>query len=399
MATLRSASALVVCPPAVSLHAFAYGPKRGLYLVGANHYIMAVLARRLIFLAATASKAWEPLAVDLAGHTPYLFAAALVLCEVTKLAVLLPALAFSHSQLHHQRVSWRTSALHYGLPSLSLAICNLCLGYAVPRLGALLYQIFFQLATVSATGLLAMALLSERITLGQWAALALLTVGSLGAIAARTSGGGGGGSNSDAGWPPPPAAVLSMVLGALALSLNTVLSERAARDAPSRSTLQKSVDISAWGVAATAVLFCVLHGADIATGAVASLLAGFGQPGPWLVIISIAAADLTMVVFCMADGLGANAYSVSRALAMVASVPLANAALGTRVSAAFAASSAAVAAGGYLFAYHKPERQPSAHRSRSDASLEIDTEPLMEGRTHAGAVELSVSDRSPREIE
>ena len=360
------------------------------------------LARRLIFVAATASKAWEPLSVDLAGHTPYLFAAALVLCEVTKLAVLLPALALSQPlQQHQQHISWRTSALHYGSPSLSLAICNLCLGYAVPRLGALLYQIFFQLATVSATGLLAMALLSERVTAAQWAALALLTAGSLGAIAARTSGGGGGGGGStDAGWPPPAAAVLLTLLGAIALSLNTVLSERAARDAPNRSTLRQSVDISAWGVAATAVLLCGLHGVDVATGAT-SLLAGFGQPGPWLVIVSIAAADLTMVVFCMADGLGANAYSVSRALAMVASVPLAHLALGSRVSAAFAASSAAVAAGGYLFALHKPERQPLVHRSSDPclSSLASDTAPLMEGRTHAGAVELSVSDRSSREIE
>lgn len=352
--------------------------------------MLANVAQRLIFLAATASKAWEPLSVDLAGHTPYLFAASLVLCEVTKLVVLLPALALLAQPQQQHHISWRASALHYGSPSLALAICNLCLGYAVPRLGCLLYQIFFQLATVSATGLLAMALLSERVTAGQWAALALLTAGSLGAIAARTSGGDSG-SAADAGGPPPPAAVLATLVGAMALSLNTVLSERAARDAPRRSTLRQSVDISAWGVAATAVLLCVLHGADLATGAT-SLLAGFDQLGPWVVIVSIAAADLTMVVFCMADGLGANAYSVSRALAMVASVPMAQAALGTRVSAAFAASSAAVAAGGYLFAHHQPKRQPLV-KSRSDGSLASDTAPLMEDGTHdAGAVELSVSE-------
>ena len=62
---------------------------------------------------------------------------------------------------------------------------------------------------------------------------------------------------------------------------------------------------------------------------------------------------------------------------------------------------AAVAAGGYLFALHKPERQPLVHRSSDPclSSLASDTAPLMEGRTHAGAVELSVSDRSSREIE
>ena len=51
----------------------------------------------------------------------------------------------------------------------------------------------------------------------------------------------------------------------------------------------------------------------------------------------------------MVDGLGANAYSVSRALSMVATPLLAMAVLGSRVSAEFALASAVVAAGGYLF--------------------------------------------------
>ena len=95
-------------------------------------------SRQIIFLAATASKAWEPLSVAVAGDVPYVFATALVLCEAMKLVLLLPAVALSSARAGRGAgVSWRAAALHYGLPSLLLAICNLGLGYAVPRLGTL----------------------------------------------------------------------------------------------------------------------------------------------------------------------------------------------------------------------------------------------------------------------
>ena len=63
-----------------------------------------------------------------------------------------------------------------------------------------------------------------------------------------------------------------------------------------------------------------------------------------------------MTIFCMVDGLGANAYSVSRALAMVASLLLAFLALGSPVSPIFAACSIAVAGGGFLYARSRPPR-------------------------------------------
>ena len=95
-------------------------------------------SRQIIFLAATASKAWEPLSVAVAGDVPYVFATALVLCEAMKLVLLLPAVALSSARAGRGAgVSWRAAALHYGLPSLLLAICNLGLGYAVTRLGTL----------------------------------------------------------------------------------------------------------------------------------------------------------------------------------------------------------------------------------------------------------------------
>ena len=146
--------------------------------------------RQVIFLAATASKAWEPLSVAAAGDVHYVFATALVLCEAMKLLLLLPAVLLSSARAGRAAgVSWRAAALHYGLPSLLLGVCNLGLGYAVPRLGALLYQVVFQVSTVAATGALAVALLGQRLTAGQWGALGLLTVASIGAAHSRLGGG------------------------------------------------------------------------------------------------------------------------------------------------------------------------------------------------------------------
>lgn len=204
-------------------------------------------SRQLIFLAATASKAWEPLSVAVAGDVPYLFATALVLCEAVKLVLLLPAISLSPARAGRGAgVSWRAAALHYGLPSLLLAVCNLGLGYAVPRLGnaactnawalhgrrmcvpcalhvrvmrasdgrllphtgALLYQVVFQVSTVAATGTLAVAMLGQRLTAGQWGALALLTLAGIGAAQSRL----GGGSRED--MPPSADGLLAALIGA-----------------------------------------------------------------------------------------------------------------------------------------------------------------------------------------
>ena len=60
--------------------------------------------------------------------------------------------------------------------------------------------------------------------------------------------------------------------------------------------------MSAWGVGATSALLLLLHGREIARGTLAPL-GGFGAAAPWIVVASIAAADLSMTVFCTAAGL------------------------------------------------------------------------------------------------
>ena len=149
-----------------------------------------------------------------------------IIIKIMKLVLLLPAVLLSSARAGRGAgVSWRAAALHYGLPSLLLAICNLGLGYAVPRLGALLYQVVFQVSTVAATGALAVTLLGQRLSAGQWGALGLLTLAGIGAAQSRLSDAKG----DDA--PPSADGLLAALIGALALSLSTVLSERTASHA------------------------------------------------------------------------------------------------------------------------------------------------------------------------
>ena len=94
------------------------------------------------------------------------------MCEVVKLAALLPMLCLERGTLaasgtgaKRRSISRRAkayrSAVVYGTPAVALTICNLCLGHAVPRLGALLYQVVFQVASVLSTAALAWALLGQ----------------------------------------------------------------------------------------------------------------------------------------------------------------------------------------------------------------------------------------------
>ena len=100
----------------------------------------------LIFVAATLTKAWEPLAVAYAhgpgrGGYPFLFPTALVLCEALKLAVCELAQALKSPSSARPSLLTRSSALDFGVPAAFLAVTNHALGAAVPLLDPILYQV------------------------------------------------------------------------------------------------------------------------------------------------------------------------------------------------------------------------------------------------------------------
>lgn len=107
------------------------------------------LQSALVFVAAVLAKAWEPLAIGWGqgGRAHFQFAAVLVVCELLKL---LASLALLLTTCRGRRdaaalsPSWifeRSVAYSFGMPALFLAICNHMLGFAVPLLNPILYQV------------------------------------------------------------------------------------------------------------------------------------------------------------------------------------------------------------------------------------------------------------------
>ena len=132
-----------------------------------------------VYIAATLTKAWEPLSVAIAAHGRQLstlppFAAVLVVCEAIKLAAGVAALRSRPPRLCTQLLS-RASFRRFGVPAAFLALTNHVLGFAVPRLDPILYQTLFKGVNVMATALLTS--LWRPLGTARWSALATLLVG------------------------------------------------------------------------------------------------------------------------------------------------------------------------------------------------------------------------------
>ena len=119
------------------------------------------------------------MAVAARDATPYLFPTALILCEAAKLCLLLPAYALLGGRAAQQVTPQRSGApLMCGAPATSLLICNLCLGNVVPRLGALLYQVVFQVAS-RIDRILLLGPFSGSASTGQCSSLGVMTAETL----------------------------------------------------------------------------------------------------------------------------------------------------------------------------------------------------------------------------
>ena len=120
----------------------------------------------VVFCAATLAKAWEPLSVAYAAQDQGCsFAYLLVLCEGLKLSVTLTPLVFVANHEHTIWLFSKDSARGFGVPAAFLALTNHMLGFAIPRLDALLYQILFKSLSVVLTALLSRYMLGHRLHL------------------------------------------------------------------------------------------------------------------------------------------------------------------------------------------------------------------------------------------
>ena len=281
----------------------------------------------LIFVAATLTKAWEPLAVAYAhgpgrGGYPFLFPTALVLCEALKLAVCELAQALKSPSARPSLLT-RSSALDFGVPAAFLAVTNHALGAAVPLLDPILYQVVFKVLSVLTTGILARVWLRAPLTRAQWLALIMLLVGFFMALPAHDDGPDGAARPKSA--RRTATGLIITAVGALCFAIQAVWFERSSSAGARQPVLQQTACFAAWGLVANLALL-------LPTSAAASVEAGGNPLHGFTVracgaVAAIAAADLAMAPFFRA--LGANAYSFSRVLAMLVSTLMAVALLGS----------------------------------------------------------------------
>lgn len=325
-------------------------------------------ARVSIFLLATLSKSWEPLSValsqkDYTQPSLYPFAELLVVCEIIKLAVVLPPLLLLRTYDTGKSVGSallvlvaRETIAAFAAPAFFLALVNQALGYAVPRIDPMTYQVFKALSVV-AVAVLTKVLMPHRVLGGlRWGALAMLLVGAALCSDESSISSVGATTTHRREWFRGLAAALC---GALSFAMQAVWFDNAAERMPG-GPLQHMAAMALYGLVVNSVLLVVLHTRWVFVSLLTALhersplqLLIFGMSGADAVAAAaIAAADLTMGIFFSV--LGANAYSFSRVLALVLSAALADVVLGLSPSPRFVLGASAVATSGWV--YHEHER-------------------------------------------
>lgn len=307
----------------------------------------------LIFVAATLAKAWEPLAVSLIGysseHDPKVpFAGVLLLCEAAKLSVLLPATCLQRST---SMLSWHAAAV-LGVPAALLAVCNLCLGYAVPRLSPMLYQALFKAISVIVTAALSRLLLGQAI--GRMRAVALVVLLASAHICAESAREHQHQQQqermaTDAFADAWRSGLLAVLCGAVALALSSVWFELVTIERSSSSISADAAVMAVWGIVLYAALLGFTESRWLRRG---RLLRDARRADVLIAALSIAAADLTMLQFLATHS--SNAYSFSRVLALVLSSAIAVLAIGETLEPAFVVGAAGVCASGWVYREHEP---------------------------------------------
>ena len=258
-----------------------------------KRYEMGNLAWSIgIFIIATFTKAWEPLSVALSQQRvpPFPFSALLVLCETSKLIATMPIIWHGGGCVAVASLFSRESAAMLAPPAALLAVCNFGLGYAVPRLDPMSYQVVFKAVSVCATALFSRLLLRRTLGWIRYAALAFLIVG---AHLCSESPSHQSLRITSYEWR---AGLGALLCGACALALSTVWFERVVME-QSDSAVHHTTAMALWGLAFNVIVLCTVGVSDAPQLSHADIFAAF----------SIAAADLSMSGFLALHG--SNAYS------------------------------------------------------------------------------------------
>jgi drug/metabolite transporter (DMT)-like permease len=251
----------------------------------------------LIFILALSTKAWEPLSVVLsqknAQATP--FPIILMICDLLKLIFTFPIIIYKNTFTTKMICSYES--IYSFLPvSILLNICNLSLGYAIPRLDPMLYQIIFKAVSIYATVILSKLLLKYNIGCLRYISLIFLIIGAYICTESPSQT-----VNIPNQWYM---GIFGLFCGAFSLSLSTVLFECASENQNDR-IFENTGIIAIWSFCFNTCL-CIINWKYIAPNYY-DMIAAF----------SIGITDIIMTIFLTIHG--SNAYSYARVMALLLS--------------------------------------------------------------------------------
>ncbi|KAL3920565.1 MAG: hypothetical protein SGPRY_005206 [Prymnesium sp.] len=347
-----------------------------------------------VFALATLAKAWEPLSVAYAAPEQGVsFAALLILCEAIKLLLTIPLLIVLTRGLHMGQLCSKESVAWFGVPAAFLAITNHSLGFAIPRLDGLLYQVLFKSLSIVTTALLTTFFMQQKLKRVQWGAIMLLLLGS---FVCEAEGVISPSESTVSRSASRLAGLLAVLVGAVCFALQAVYFERAAGisekpeshhfEAPAQAwyllgsksadlkathTIRQIVALAWWGLCVNSLIYAGIEGPSLLLHARARM--HFPTIRGWIVACSIAAADVSMAVFLTV--LGSNAYSFSRVLALLVSSVIAAFFLQQPLTPIFACGASLVALSAWV--YREPDAAARFFRTTvsSDVSHRVEPAP------------------------
>lgn len=308
-----------------------------------------------VFAAATVSKALEPIAVGRSSHRtdgsyPYSVGWAIVVIEMTKLAVCAVALLVQLRTVaseHERSALVKLDAVQLArlaIPGLLLALTNWLMFAALSALDPLLYQVVIKAVIITSTAALSHVVLRKPLRRAQWVALMALVVGCIIATIPDLR------ALSAAAASSTIRGLCFAVAASVCFALQGVYFELVSNETEGRgqSIWWQSIQGGVYGVLANIVLLVMLGDTSIGQRSTTSSAECFSiSPAGWRAILVVSAADITMNLAFKT--LGANTYSFVRAGSFVLSVGVSTLMLQAVPSVGFCVGAAVVVLAGERF--------------------------------------------------
>eukprot|EP01064_Diplonema_japonicum_P000679 TRINITY_DN10443_c0_g3_i7.p3 TRINITY_DN10443_c0_g3~~TRINITY_DN10443_c0_g3_i7.p3 ORF type:complete len:347 (+),score=96.03 TRINITY_DN10443_c0_g3_i7:1336-2376(+) len=256
--------------------------------------------------------------------TKYLSSTAVVCAEFVKILVCVMVLTFTHGMgifqhLNQELLMKPKDMLLLAVPALLYLVQNNLLFFAMEKLDAAVYQVTYQLKILT-TAICTVLMLDRRLTLQQWAALIMLTVGvSLAQLQPPSAA-----EDSDAGTSlsAQTAGIMALLVACFTSGFAGVYTEKLLKQ--TQTTLWiRNIQLAAWSVVAG---FIGIYGtSDYETIKSKGFFDGYTNV-VWVVVLLQACSGIVVaLVIKIADNIVKNfSVAMSLLLATVISIPLFN---------------------------------------------------------------------------